>query len=72
MKLKKDYHAEIENIFKSIFGIEETNIEINGLIVTIKEPLVKQQIIQLAKFCKNIPLNTSLKASGGKTIIEFW
>ena len=72
MKLKKDYRIEIEKAFKSIFDIEDSNIEINGLFITINEPLVKQQIILLARLCKNIPLNTSLKASGGKTIIEFW
>jgi hypothetical protein len=72
MKLQKDYQIEIKNAIKGIFDIDEPNVEINGLMITIREPLVKQQIILLAKLCQKIPLSTSLRASRGKTIIEFW
>ncbi len=33
--------------------------------------MVKQQIIQLAKLCRDIPLNICLKATG-EIILEFW
>ncbi len=72
MKLKTDYYVEVENAIKSIFDLDIYSIEINGFIVTIKEPVAKKQLISLAKVCKKLPLHTSLKASNGKIIIEFW
>ncbi len=77
MELKK-HHTKIENGFKTIFNtaIESKSDYLgsgyNDLTTSIEAPLVKQQIIQLAKLCQDVPLNTILKASGGKIIIEFW
>ncbi|WP_299555723.1 hypothetical protein [Seonamhaeicola sp.] len=79
MPIKKREHQKIENRFKEIFN---TTVEgptedcltnhINGVYTVVKEPLVRQQIIQLARLCEEVPLNTTLKASGGNIVVEFW
>lgn len=79
MSVDKKYHDKIKTLFKDLFETE-TYIGIqnhqyggfDGLMAVIDEPLVKQQVIELAKFSKDISLNTTLKAFGGKIIIEFW
>ena len=80
MAIKKKYHKKIEEGFKHIFKTEiqkETPALLlgfeNGLVTQVNEPLVKHQIIQLAKLCQEVPSNVSLKAQGNNNIaIEFW
>ncbi|TYA74840.1 hypothetical protein [Seonamhaeicola marinus] len=71
MKRKNKHRNKIEKNIASIFK-NDSNAEINDLTISTNEPLVKQQIILLAKLCESTPLNTSLISSGGKIVIEFW
>jgi hypothetical protein len=70
--VKKKYQKRIEERFKDIFNTENQYSGLNGVIIIIKEPIVKHQIIQLAKLCEEIPNNMTLKSSGGGVYIEFW
>ncbi|MEP1487601.1 MAG: hypothetical protein ABJK28_04170 [Algibacter sp.] len=75
--VKKKYQKKIEERFKDIFNTENQNKEnqysgLNGIITVVKEPIVKHQIIQLAKLCEEVPNNMALKSSGGAVHIEFW
>lgn len=79
MAIKKKYHKRIKNSFQDIFNtdIEELHQDclsshINGLTTIIKEPLVRYQIIQLAKLCEEVPLNVTLKSTNNMLSIEFW
>ena len=79
MPIDKKYQNKIIKHFNDSFKTE-THVgsqnyrygSLGGLMTIIDEPLVKQQIIELAKLCEDVSLNTTLKASGGKIIIEFW
>lgn len=77
--LKKKYHGKIEEGFKEIFKTETQKGNQNnqyggldGLITIVKEPLVKHQIIQLAKLCEEVPVSVTLKSCGNGISIEFW
>ncbi len=79
MALKYKYHKRIEegvyDIFKTkvLKGMDNNHYSgIDGVVTIIDEPLVRQQIIQLAKLCEDISVKVVLKAIGNKTIIEFW
>ncbi|WP_242204948.1 hypothetical protein [Aestuariivivens insulae] len=75
----KDYHKKIEDGFNTIFhtrtlrGIETQKYGgFNGYMTIVKEPLVRQQIIQLAILCQEIPANITLKGYRNGVLIEFW
>ncbi|WP_034041547.1 hypothetical protein [Wocania ichthyoenteri] len=77
--MKKKYRIKVEEGFKDIFNTEtkygsEYNHHSNSdsLITVVNEPLVKHQIIQLAKLCEEIPNNITLKHTGKGIYIEFW
>lgn len=79
MTVNKKYHKKIEEGFKDIFKTETQKGSQNnqyggldGLITVVKEPLVKHQIIQLAKLCEEIPASLSLKRFDNGIAIEFW
>ncbi len=79
MAIKKRYRRKIEEGFKDIFNTgtkneNEYNLFSNSdsLITIVNEPLVKQQILQLAKLCKETPHNVTLKHTGKGIYIEFW
>lgn len=74
-----DYHKIIEDGFKHIFqthtlrGSQTQEFGgFNGAMTIVREPLVKQQIIQLAKLCQEVPANVILKSYRNKVFIEFW
>tara|TARA_R110000868_G_scaffold56488_13_gene174877 strand:+ start:9684 stop:9959 length:276 start_codon:yes stop_codon:yes gene_type:complete len=75
---KKDY-TKIEEGFKDIFKTEvqkggQNNQYggVDGLMTIVKEPLVKHQIIKLAKLCEEVSANVTLKSLNGGIFIEFW
>lgn len=79
MEIKKKYYKKIEEGFKDIFNtvLEKSSEDYlkgtqNGFITTVREPLVRYQIIQLAKLCEEIPLNVTVKSYGNAISIEFW
>mgnify|MGYP000663418277 CR=1 FL=1 len=79
MSVKHKKHKKIEESVHSIFktkvlkGIESNHyIGIDGVGTIVDEPLVRQQIIQLAKLCEETSVRLSLKAVGNKVVIEFW
>jgi hypothetical protein len=79
MAVNKKYHKKIKEGFKDIFKTEVHNGgqsspygSLNDLSITITNPLVKHQIILLAKLCEEIPVSVFLKSSGNKIYIEFW
>tara|TARA_R110002073_G_scaffold329770_1_gene512779 strand:+ start:290 stop:529 length:240 start_codon:yes stop_codon:yes gene_type:complete len=79
MAVDKKYHKIIEEGFKDIFktdtqkGSQNYKVEgLDGLITIIKEPLVKHQIVQLAKLCEKVPVSVALKRCEGGISIEFW
>ena len=79
MSVKYKYHKKIEESVHSIFKtkvlkgiVSNQYIGIDGIGTIVDEPLVKQQIIQLAKLCEETSVRLSLKAVGNKVVIEFW
>ncbi len=79
MAVKKKYHKKIEEGLEYIFKTEtlkgdqkDKRGSVDFLAARITEPLVKQQIIQLANLCKEIPVSVTLKSSGSEVFIEFW
>ena len=76
MAINKKYHKKIEEGFKDIFKTEiqkgNQYDSLDGLSTIIKEPLVRHQIIQLAKLCEEIPASVALKRSTNGIHIEFW
>ena len=72
MAVNKKYHKSIEAGFKDIFKTETQKGTFDGLITIVKEPLVKHQIIQLAKLCEEIPASVTLKNTSHGIFIEFW
>lgn len=72
MAINKKYHKRIETGFKDIFKTETQKGTFDGLITIVKEPLVKHQIIQLAKLCEEIPVSVTLKNTSHGVFIEFW
>lgn len=77
--IKKKHQKRIEEGFKDIFKTETQKSSQNdlhtssgSLATIIKEPLVKHQIIQLAKLCEEIPISVTLKSNGNGVFIEFW
>ena len=78
--MKKQYYTKIEEGFKDIFktDIQKTtsksllNNSQGSLTTVIREPLVKHQIIQLAKLCEEVPLNLSVTPSNSSLFVEFW
>tara|TARA_R110002049_G_scaffold143633_1_gene305820 strand:+ start:16194 stop:16430 length:237 start_codon:yes stop_codon:yes gene_type:complete len=78
--MKKKYYKKIEEGFKDIFktDIQKTTSEHflnnsqDSLITIVREPLVKHQIIQLAKLCEDVPLNLAVTSSSNVLFIEFW
>ncbi|NMH87322.1 hypothetical protein [Flavivirga algicola] len=72
MSINKKYQKRIEEVFKDIFKTEIQKGTFNSLTTVVKEPLVKHQIIQLAKLCEEIPANVNLKNTTNGVFIEFW
>lgn len=77
--IRKKHKKKIEEGFKDIFKTEilihnknDQYSGLNGLITIVKEPIVKNQIIQLAKLCEELPVSMTLKSSGEGVFIEFW
>ncbi|GAA4887995.1 hypothetical protein GCM10023311_09820 [Flaviramulus aquimarinus] len=76
---KKKYRRKIEEGFKNIFKTEidknnknHKHLGFDDLAIIVKEPIVKHQIIQLAKLCEEVPFNLTLKPSKNGILIEFW
>lgn len=72
MAINKKYRKRIEEGFKEIFKTETQKGSFDGLITIVNEPLVKHQIIQLAKLCEDMPVNVTLKNTPNGVYIEFW
>jgi flagellar biosynthesis regulator FlbT len=79
MTYKKKHYKKIKEECKAIFNtdVSKTSSDsfrpnLGGAITVVKDPLVKQQIIQLAQLCEDIPENVALKAVHNKITIEFW
>ncbi len=72
MPISKKYHKKIEEGFKYIFKTETKTGGFNGLSTIVEEPIVKHQIIQLAKLCREVPASVSLKKTSLGVVIEFW
>lgn len=76
MTLKKRHSKKIEEGFKYIFKTEtkkaNQNLNYDGLVTIVKEPLVRHQIIELAKLCEDVPSRVTLKTTGNGISIEFW
>ncbi len=72
MAVNKKYQKRIEEGFKDIFKTETKKGSFDGLITIVKEPIVKHQIIQLAKLCQEIPASVTLKNTADGVFIEFW
>ena len=73
------YQKKIEDGFRDIFQTQTLRGNqtfeyggFNGFMTIVKEPLVKQQIIQLAKLCQEIPANITIKCMDCGLFIEFW
>ncbi len=76
MAIKKKHSKKIEEGFKYIFKTEtkkaNQNLRYNGLVTIVKEPLVRHQIIELAKLCEDVPSRVTLRTIGNAISIEFW
>tara|TARA_R110002050_G_scaffold300769_1_gene472446 strand:+ start:82970 stop:83209 length:240 start_codon:yes stop_codon:yes gene_type:complete len=79
MEIKKKYYKKIVEGYKNIFNthIEEGSEDylkgnLSGFTTTVREPLVRHQIIQLAKLCEEVPMSVTLRSSGNSLYIEFW
>ncbi len=74
--MKEKHRKKIEEGFKTIFNTETFNgdqiTSSCGLITIVKEPVVKHQIIQLAKLCEDLPNRLTLKSTTHGVYIEFW
>lgn len=74
--VKEKYRKKIEEGFKHIFNTETQMgnpiTSSNGLTTLVTEPLVKHQIIQLAKLCEDLPVSLTLKSTSNGVSIEFW
>ena len=74
--MKEKHQKKIEEGFKSIFNTETFNGDQRssscGLITIVNEPLVKHQVIQLARLCEDLPNSLTLKSTSYGLHIEFW
>ncbi len=74
--MKKKHYRKIEEKLKNIFNTEiqkgNQDFQYDSVITIINEPLVRHQIIQLAKLCEEIPVNVTLKSISNGVFIEFW
>ncbi|MDD7886348.1 hypothetical protein [Flavivirga sp. 57AJ16] len=72
MAVNKKYHKRIKEGLKDIFKTETQKGNFDGLTTIVNEPLVKHQIILLAKLCEEIPVSVTLKNTSHGVFIEFW
>ncbi|GGD29109.1 hypothetical protein [Hyunsoonleella pacifica] len=77
--MKKHHYNKIEKSFEEIFKTEVTSEHQSALFshfdsikTVVREPIVKQQIIQLAKLCQEVPNNLTIRSTLDGVYIEFW